>query len=99
MTGTRPPIDPESLAEQMGDLPKAGDRLRLVGLDHVARMQQARVGAANARLALAQARRPDDGETIAGSKAGHGRDAGAAEPRPCRAGGRDRGPARTSGTA
>lgn len=65
MTDTCNPVDPDSLAEQMGDLPKAGDRLRLVGLDHAARVQNARLGATSRRLALAQARRPDDGAAIA----------------------------------
>lgn len=58
-------IDPDVLAGQMGDLPRATDRLRLVGLDHVARVQQARVGASERRLALVQARRPNEGEEIA----------------------------------
>ncbi|MDO6416127.1 PASTA domain-containing protein [Sphingomonas sp. BIUV-7] len=58
-------IDPDVLAGQIGDLPRATDRVRLVGLDHVARVQQARVGASERRLALVQARRPDESEEIA----------------------------------
>lgn len=65
MTNSNASIGPDVLADQMGDLPKAADRLRLVGLDHAARVQQSRLGATRRRLALAQARRPDDGETIA----------------------------------
>jgi serine/threonine-protein kinase len=65
MTNSAASIGPDVLTDQMGDLPKAADRLRLVGLDHAARVQQSRLGATRRRLALAQARRPDDGETIA----------------------------------
>ncbi len=66
MTGTCIPADPDSLAEQMGDLPRASDQLRLVGLDHASRVQGARLGATSRRLALVQARRPDDNAAIAG---------------------------------
>lgn len=58
-------IDPDVLAAQMGDLPRATDRVRLVGLDHLARVQGARLGASERRLALVQAKRPDEGEEIA----------------------------------
>jgi beta-lactam-binding protein with PASTA domain len=60
MANCRPPVEPDALADQMGDLPTATDRVRLVGLDHAARVQQARVGATNRRLVLTRARRADD---------------------------------------
>jgi hypothetical protein len=54
------PVEPEALAEQLAQIPAATDRVRLVGLDHAARLQKARLGATERRLALIRARRPDD---------------------------------------
>jgi beta-lactam-binding protein with PASTA domain len=65
MTDSKAPIAPDVLIEQMSDFPKAADQLRLGGLDHALRIQRSRLGATSRRLALAQARHPDDGETIA----------------------------------
>ncbi len=65
MATRKPPVEAGALAAEMGDLPAATDRLRLVGLDHAARVQQARLGAANRRLILTRARRADDVEAIA----------------------------------
>ena len=65
MATRKPAVEASALAEQMGDLPTAVDRLRLVGLDHAARVQQARLGAATRRLILARARRADDTAEIA----------------------------------
>lgn len=57
----KPPLPAEALTDEFGSVGPAADRLRLVGLDHAARLQKGRRGAAERRLALAQARRP--GET------------------------------------
>ena len=65
MATSTPPVDSETFAAELVDLPLAADRLRLVGTDHAARLQQARLGAATRHLALVQARRPDDTATIA----------------------------------
>jgi beta-lactam-binding protein with PASTA domain len=65
MTDSAAPIGPDVLTDQMGDLPKAADRLRQAGLEYAALVQQSRLGAANRWQALVQARYPDDGETIA----------------------------------
>ena len=48
MATRKPMVEASALAEQMGDLPTAVDRLRLVGLDHASRVQQARLGARRA---------------------------------------------------
>jgi beta-lactam-binding protein with PASTA domain len=59
------PVEPDALAEQLDQIPAATDRVRLVGLDHAARLQKARLGATGRRLALLRARRPDDVTAIA----------------------------------
>jgi beta-lactam-binding protein with PASTA domain len=59
------PVEPEALAEQLAQIPAATDRVRLVGLDHAARLQTGRLGATERRLALMRARRPDDAVAIA----------------------------------
>ena len=56
MATRKPMVEASALAEQMGDLPTAVDRLRLVGLDHASRVQQARLGAVTRRLILTRAR-------------------------------------------
>ena len=61
----KPPIEPEALAEELAQIPAATDRVRLVGLDHAARLQKGRLGATERRLALTLARRPDDTVAIA----------------------------------
>ena len=65
MTRTTP-VAPDALAEELGQIPAAADRARLVGLDHAARLQKGRLGAAARRLALVRARRPDQVAAIAG---------------------------------
>src|SRR4051794_34129646 len=65
MATSTPPVDSETFAAELVDLPLAADRLRLVGADHAARLPQARLGAATRHLALVQGRRPDDTATIA----------------------------------
>ena len=65
MATRKPMVEASALAEQMGDLPTAVDRLRLVGLDHASRVQQARLGAATRRLILTRARRAGDTAKIA----------------------------------
>ena len=64
MTG-KTPVEPEALAEELAQIPPAADRVRLVGLDHAARVQKGRLGATQRRLALTLARRPDDAVAIA----------------------------------
>ena len=64
MTG-KTPVEPEALAEELAQIPPAADRVRLVGLDHGARVQKGRLGATQRRLALLRARRPDDAVAIA----------------------------------
>ncbi|MGH6902837.1 MAG: hypothetical protein ACREIR_08870, partial [Geminicoccaceae bacterium] len=59
------PVEPEALAGELEQIPAAADRVRLVGLDHAARVQKGRLGAAERRLALLRARRPDDAVAIA----------------------------------
>jgi beta-lactam-binding protein with PASTA domain len=54
------PVEPEALAQDLEHIPAATDRVRLVGLDHAARLQKGRLGATGRRLALVHARRPDD---------------------------------------
>lgn len=65
MAERKPPLDPSTFAEQMGDIPTATDRVRLVGLDHASRVQKARQGAVGRRLALTRARRADNQTEIA----------------------------------
>jgi beta-lactam-binding protein with PASTA domain len=62
---SKTPVEPEALAEELERLPAATDRVRLVGLDHAARLQKGRLGAAERRLALTLARRPNDTVAIA----------------------------------
>jgi beta-lactam-binding protein with PASTA domain len=62
---SKPPVQPEALAEELERTPAAADRVRLVGLDHAARLQKGRLGATERRLALIRARRPDDVVAIA----------------------------------
>ncbi|MGH6896971.1 MAG: PASTA domain-containing protein [Geminicoccaceae bacterium] len=59
------PVEPEALAQELDQIPAATDRVRLVGLDHAARLQKGRLGATGRRLALMRARRPDDVVAIA----------------------------------
>ena len=59
------PVEPDALAQQLEQIPAATDRVRLVGLDHAARLQKARLGATARRLALMRARRRDDAVAIA----------------------------------
>lgn len=56
----KPPLPAEALTEEFGSIGPSADRLRLVGLDHATRLQAGRLGAAKRRLALAQARRPEE---------------------------------------
>ena len=59
------PVEPEVLAEELERTPAAADRVRLVGLDHAARLEKGRLGATERRLALVRARRPHDVVAIA----------------------------------
>jgi beta-lactam-binding protein with PASTA domain len=65
MATAKPPVDDTAFANEMGELPAASDRLRLVALDHAVRVQQGRMGAAKRRLALVRAQRADDTQEIA----------------------------------
>lgn len=58
------PTAPEALADEFASIGPSADRLRLVGLDHAARLQAGRTGAAERRLALVQARRPERLEEV-----------------------------------
>jgi beta-lactam-binding protein with PASTA domain len=62
---SKTPVEPEALAVELEHTPAAADRVRLVGLDHAARVQKGRLGATERRLALMRARRPDDVVAIA----------------------------------
>jgi beta-lactam-binding protein with PASTA domain len=62
---SKTPVEPEVLAEELEQTPAAADRVRLVGLDHAARVQKGRLGATERRLALLRARRPGDAVAIA----------------------------------
>ena len=62
---TKTPIDPQDFAEDLVQLPAAGDRVRLVALDYAMDRQGGRVGATMRSLALTRARRPTDSAAIA----------------------------------
>ncbi|MBL27100.1 MAG: hypothetical protein CMM50_06060 [Rhodospirillaceae bacterium] len=62
------PTAPETLADEFASLGPSADRLRLVGLDHATRLQAGRIGAAERRLALVQARRPERQDEIAAAE-------------------------------
>jgi beta-lactam-binding protein with PASTA domain len=59
------PVEPETLARELEHIPAAADRMRLAGLLQAARVQKARLGATERRLALMRARHPDDAAAIA----------------------------------
>lgn len=62
------PVTPEIAAEELVQSPAATDRVRLVGLDHAARLQRGRTGARERHLVLLEGRRPDDTAAIAAAE-------------------------------